>query len=81
MLPQESCPAPSVPCVLFNGAATSVLPVPQTYLVRVGPGTAGLVDAQSLGLSTPPPAAVVIVPAHGPLVQAPDDAGRAVSAR
>jgi len=77
-LPQGNCPSPTLPCVLFNGAPTSVLYVPQTYLVRTG---AGLVDAQSLGLSTPPPAAVVIVPHHGPVISAPDSSGHAVSAR
>jgi penicillin amidase len=79
-LPQGNCPS-AAPCVLFNGAPTAVLVVPQTFMVRVGAGSAGLVDAQTLSLPTPPPPVVVVVPQHGPLVQAPDDDGHAVSAR
>src|SRR5262249_38436258 len=50
------------------------------FMVRVGPG-AELVNANTI---TPPgtvPAAVVIVPHHGPVIQAPDAAGKAVSVR
>jgi penicillin amidase len=82
-LPQGSCPggAAGPPCVLFKGAPTSTLPVPQTYRVRVGPGAAGLVDAKTLTLPSPPPPVVLIVPHHGPIIQAPDAAGKAVSVR
>src|SRR6478736_353805 len=79
-LPQQMCPT-QAPCVLFNTTASSVLIVPQTYLVRVGPGLSGLVNANSLSLPQPLPAAVVVVPEHGPLIQAPDSNGRAVSVR
>jgi len=79
-LPQQMCPT-QAPCVSFGGNARSVLLVPQTFLVRVGPGQSGLVNANSLNLPEPLPAAVVVIPQHGPLIQAPDSAGRAVSVR
>lgn len=79
-LPQQSCPT-AAPCVLYNTQASSVLIVPQTYLVRVGPGQSGLINANSLNLPQPLPAAVVVVPEHGPLIQAPDSNGKAVSVR
>lgn len=79
-LPQANCPS-GAPCVLFNRVPVSTLPVPQTFRVRVGPGTDGLRDARDLGLSVPPPDVVLIVPHHGPIVQAPDAAGKAVSVR
>jgi len=79
-LPQASC-ASQAPCVSFNGAPRSVLTIPQTFLVRVGPGHSGLVNANSIGLPQALPAAVVVVPQHGPLIQAPDSAGHAVSVR
>ncbi|MEO8702977.1 MAG: penicillin acylase family protein, partial [Kofleriaceae bacterium] len=60
-LPQANCPN-AAPCVLFKGAPTSTLPVPQTFLVRTA---AGLVNANTLGLPSPPPPAVLIVPHHG----------------
>ncbi len=78
-LPQTACPS-RAPCVQFQGAPVSTLPVPQTYLVRVGPGTA-VVDASTLNLPTPPPAAVLVVPQHGPIIQAPDATGRGISVR
>jgi penicillin amidase len=77
-LPQTSCPSPA-PCVLFNSAPVSTIPVPQVFNVRLGPGAAGLVDARTHGF--PVPAAVVVVPHHGPIIQAPDAAGKAVSVR
>jgi penicillin amidase len=76
-LPQNNCPT-TAPCVLFKGAPTSTLAVPQTFLVRTA---AGLVDAQTLSLPSPPPPVVLVVPHHGPIIQAPDAAGKAVSAR
>ncbi|HSN26483.1 MAG TPA: penicillin acylase family protein, partial [Kofleriaceae bacterium] len=79
-LPQASCPS-AAPCVLFKGAPVSALPVPQTYKVRVGPGAAGLVDAASLSLPKPPPPVVLVIPHHGPVIQAPDAAGKAISVR
>lgn len=79
-LPQQKCPT-AAPCVLFEATASSVLIVPQTYLVRVGAGVSGLVNAHSLNLPQPLPAAVVVVPEHGPLIQAPDSDGHAVSVR
>lgn len=66
--------------VLFNGAPAAVGVYPQTYKVRTA---AGLVDSSALGLPSAdqPPAAVVVVPHHGPIVQAPDAAGKAFSVR
>jgi penicillin amidase len=78
-LPQSSCPS-AAPCVLFQGTPRSTLPVPQTFRVRVGPGSA-IVDAATLDLRSPPPPVVLVVPHHGPIIQAPDAAGRAVSVR
>jgi penicillin amidase len=74
------CAGP-VPCVLFKGEPVSTLPVPQTFLVRTA---AGLVNVNTFDPKTLPvtvPAAVVIVPHHGPIIQAPDALGKAVSAR
>lgn len=81
-LPQSNCPS-AAPCVLFKGAPVSTLPVPQTYKVRMGPGPTGLVDSSELRLppSSAPPAVVLIVPHHGPIIQAPDAGGRGLSAR
>ena len=78
-LPSANCPVAQIPCVLFKGAPTSTLPVPVTFNVRVGPGAAGVVTANSLGISVP--SVVLIVPQHGPIVSAPDAAGRGVSVR
>jgi penicillin amidase len=74
-------PAGTVFCVSFQGGAAPALAIPQTYLARTGPGAAGLVDAQTLPPSLRPPPVVVLVPHHGPIVQAPDAGGRAVSVR
>jgi penicillin amidase len=80
-LPQNMCPTPA-PCVLFKGVPTSTLPAPQTYLVRTGPGAAGLVDSTKLPLENPPHPVVLVVPHHGPVVQAPDPTtGSGVSVR
>lgn len=76
------CPAgvpATIPfCVLAKGQPAPVLPSPQSFMVRTA---AGLVDAKTLPAPQRPPAAVVVVPAHGPIIQAPDQAGRAVSVR
>lgn len=77
-LPETSCPTPPVPCVLFKGAPVSVIPVTETYNVRVGPGSAGLKTTTQLGITVP---AHLVVPHHGPIVQAPDASGKAVSVR
>ncbi len=79
-LPQGSCPG-ATPCVLFKGAPVATIVAPQTYKVRIAAGAAGLVDAATLGLKNPPPAFVLIVPHHGPVIQAPDTGGKAVSFR
>jgi penicillin G amidase len=76
-LPQAACSNPA-PCVLFNGAPTSTIPVPVTFRVRT---SAGLVDAATLGLGSAVPPVVLIVPQHGPIIQAPDAAGKAISVR
>jgi penicillin amidase len=69
-----------LPCVVFNGAPVTLIPVPETYMVRVGPGTAGLVASTTLNLGADaPPAATLIVPHHGPIIQF--GATTAVSAR
>ena len=83
-LPQASCPGglAGPPCVLFKGVPVSTLPVPQTYRVRVGTGGANLVDASTLlPADIRPPAVVLIVPHHGPIIQAPDVSGKAISTR
>jgi penicillin amidase len=83
-LPQAMCPGADAgpPCVLFNGAPVSALPVPQTYKVRTGTGGASLVDANTLlPAGSKPPPFVLIIPHHGPIIQAPDALGKAVSAR
>jgi penicillin amidase len=79
-----TCPAiaAGVPCVKFNGASVTPVVVPETYMVRVGPGPAGLVKSTtlSLGASAPPPA-VLIVPQHGPIISLDATGGTAVSVR
>ncbi|MDB4956964.1 MAG: penicillin amidase family protein [Myxococcales bacterium] len=75
-LPQNNCPT-AAPCVLFKGAPTGTIPVPQTYRVRTA---TGLIDAATLGPNAPPPF-VLIVPQHGPVIRAPDAGGIAVTAR
>lgn len=74
-----NCPnaAQGIPCVKFKGANVSVIPAPAIFLVRVGPGASGLVDAGNPavraahpGLPSVPPA-VLVVPHHGPVIQAP----------
>lgn len=79
-LPQANCPS-SAPCVLFKGAPVAAVVAPQTYLVRVGPGPSGLQDAKTLSLLGTNQDVVVVVPHHGPLIQAPDGTGKAVSFR
>lgn len=85
-LPQANCPS-AAPCVLFKGAPAATVVSPQQFLVRIAPGASGLVDAGDPavraahpGLPAVPPA-VVVVPHHGPIIQAPDAAGKAVSVR
>jgi penicillin amidase len=65
VLPIASC-LTAAPCVSFKGAPTPLLVVPQTFLVRTKDG---LVNANTLTGITQPPAAVLIAPQHGPLVQ------------
>jgi len=79
-LPQANCPS-STPCVLFKGAPVATVVSPQTYLVRTGPGPSGLQDAKALNLLGTNQDLVIVVPHHGPLIQAPDGAGKAVSFR
>jgi penicillin amidase len=79
-----TCPAiaAGVPCVKFNGASVTPVVVPETYTVRVGPGSAGLVDSKTLSLgSSAPPPAVLVVPEHGPIISIDIAGGTAVSAR
>jgi len=79
-LSQANCPS-SAPCVLFKGAPVATVVAPQTYQVRVGPGPSGLQDAKTLGLLGTNQDLVIVVPHHGPLIQAPDGTGKAVSFR
>jgi len=74
-------PANTAFCVLYKGGPAAVLAFPAAFKVRVGAGVAGLVDAQTLPVAQRPPAVVAVVPHHGPIVQAPDAGGKAVSAR
>jgi penicillin amidase len=81
VLPPASCPQADALhpfCVLFKGAPVAVLAAPQAYLVRTG---GGLVDAVAAQALTQQEATVFVVPHHGPLVQAPDAGGHALSAR
>jgi penicillin amidase len=83
-LSQSSCPggASGPPCVLFKGAPVSTIVVPQTYLVRVGSGAAGLQDAKTIGgLLGTNQDKVIIVPHHGPVIQPPDGANKGLSFR
>lgn len=89
-LPPGNCPDQR-PCVSFNGGVVSAVVVPfspvRPFKVRIGPGAAGLVDAGDPAVRaahpTLPavPAFGLVVPHHGPVVQAPDAAGKAVSFR
>jgi len=79
-LPQANCPS-STPCVLFKGAPVATVVAPQTYTVRTGSGPSGLQDAKALGLLGTKQDLVIVVPHHGPLIQAPDGNGKAVSFR
>ncbi|MFO0582611.1 MAG: penicillin acylase family protein [Anaeromyxobacter sp.] len=82
-LPQGSCPSAQIPCVLFKGGPVSLIPAPQSYKVRgpdgllheatAWPPNAPLLSAQG--------AVVFVVPHHGPIIQAPDAGGHAVSMR
>ncbi len=83
LLPQASCPGglAGPPCVLFKGAPVSTIPVPETFNVRVGPGPTGLVNAVTLGALSASQSVVVIVPHHGPIIQADTTTGKAVSVR
>lgn len=67
--------------VAFNDTKVALVIAPQTYLVRVGPGSTGLVDAVAANLLTLAQSVVAVVPHHGPLVVAPDAKGHAVSVR
>jgi penicillin amidase len=89
-LPQGNCPT-AAPCVLFKGAPVATVVAPfspvRPFLVRIGPGAAGLVDAGDAAVRTAHPtlpavpAAAIVVPHHGPIVKAPDGAGKAISVR
>jgi penicillin amidase len=73
-----------IPCPLVAGVARIPLIVPQSYKVRVGAGAPlalGDVPTDVIPTSKRPQAAVIVVPAHGPLVTAPDASGVAFSVR
>jgi penicillin amidase len=78
------CPASAPPetlfCVLYNNRPIPVAVYPQKYMVRVGPGPNGLKEANAdLHLGVTP--FVLIVPHHGPVIQAPDAAGHFLTVR
>jgi penicillin G amidase len=79
-LPAAMCPGGFPYCVLFKGAPVNLIPVPLTFMVRT---SSGVVNTNTLVLSPKetPPAAALIVPHHGPIIQAPDAAGKAFSVR
>jgi penicillin amidase len=79
-LTQSAC-ATSAPCVMFNKAVVSTVVAPQTYLVRVAGGAAGLQDAKTLGLLATNQDLVIVVPHHGPVIAPPDDRGNTLSFR
>jgi penicillin G amidase len=89
-LPQGNCPT-AAPCVQFKGAPVATVVAPfspvRPFLVRIGPGPTGLVDAGNAAVRTAHPtlpavpAAAIVVPHHGPVIQAPDAAGKAFSVR
>ena len=75
--------AAGVPCTVFNNQPVAPIIVPESYTVRIGPGSSGLVDSTSLPAavaSTVPPA-TIIVPQHGPIISLDATAGTAVSVR
>ncbi|HEV7558467.1 MAG TPA: penicillin acylase family protein, partial [Kofleriaceae bacterium] len=83
--PQASCPGgvAGPPCVVFKGGVVSTVPAPQSYKIRVGPGD-NLVDSVTLLGAKAPPQVVLIVPHHGPIIQAgfiADGSGKGVSVR
>jgi penicillin amidase len=71
-------PANTAFCVLYQGAPAPVLAYPQTFQVRTA---TGLANAVGLGLLPADQSLVAVVPHHGPIVQAPDAGGHAVSVR
>ena len=71
-------PANTAFCVLWKGAPAPVLAYPQAFLVRTA---TGLQDAVALGLLAAQASLVAVVPHHGPIIQAPDAGGHAVSVR
>lgn len=84
---QTDCPGGNAgpPCVKFKNVNVSTIPAgdpaggPQKYRVRVA---TGLVDANSiLPVDKRPPAFVLVVPHHGPIVSADFARGTAVSVR
>ena len=81
-LTTTSCPtAPTLPCVVFNGAPTTLHPVSETFMMRVAPGPTGLVDASTVLPAGTVPPVVLIVPQHGPIIQFDPTHGIAISAR
>jgi penicillin amidase len=85
-LPANVCGALGPYCVLYKGVPTGLVISPQAYWVR-RPGDGSLqlaTDAAAWGgtaLLSAQESAVVVVPHHGPVVQAPDEAGHAISVR
>ena len=84
-LTTAACPTaalnPPLPCVVFNGTSKTLLPIPETFMMRVAPGPTGLVDASTVLPANTVPPAVLIVPQHGPIIQFDPTHGVAISAR
>jgi penicillin amidase len=74
-LPPNMCPVAQIPCVLFNGAPVSGIPVTQTFKIRVaaGTGTDSFTTTTMTGL---------VIPHHGPVIVPGDPVtGKGISVR
>ncbi len=73
---QAACPGgvAGPPCVVFKSGLVSTIPVTQTFRIRNG---AGPIAAHS----TTTTMVGLVVPHHGPIIQAPDAGGKAFSVR
>jgi penicillin G amidase len=74
-LPQGNCPT-AAPCVLFKSAPVSAIPVTQNFKIRKAAG-----PISSAATFTTTTMTGLVIPHHGPIVQAPDAAGKAISVR
>jgi penicillin amidase len=85
VVPPPTCPADALHpfCVLTGTGLVRVLASPQTYRVRAPDGS--LQDAAAWPAASPllslQETLVFVVPHHGPIIQAPDAGGHAISMR